>query len=173
MRWRARRTSRPARTRGPTGCRGPERSRQEGGAQPGEAAAVHFSDAEEERMTSFLKGSVSELTHDEYKRFWAMWVSFLAGWRGSNDVALVSNDVALVYLRTDCDRREEKVTEVLSAVRHFLVTVHRQDVGFLSLEIVRKAKLACKRSTDEVRDHQDAQEGNAIPPPSARRLWWP
>jgi hypothetical protein len=136
--------------------------------------AVHFTDAEEERMTSFLEGSVSDLTRDEYKRYWAMWVSFLTDWRDTNDVALKKLKTPtekakvvllfVVYLYTVCGRREEKVTEVLSAVRHFLVTVHQQDVGFLSLEIMRKAKQSCKRSTDEVRDHQDAQEGNAIIP---------
>ena len=136
--------------------------------------AVHFTDAEEERMTSFLEGSVSELTHDEYERSWAMWVGFLADWRKTDDVALKKLETPtekakvvllfVVYLYTVCGRREEKVTEVLSAVRHFLVTVHQQDVGFLSLEIMRKAKQSCKRSTDEVRDHQDAKEGNAIIP---------
>ena len=30
----------------------------------------------------------------------------------------------VVYLCTDCDRREEKVTGVLSAGRHFIVTEH-------------------------------------------------
>ena len=118
------------------------------GAQLGRAraVAVHFTDAEEERMTSFLEGSVSELTHDEYERSWAMWVGFLADWRKTDDVALKKLETPtekakvvllfVVYLYTVCGRREEKVTEVLSAVRHFLVTVHQQDVGFLSLEII-------------------------------------
>lgn len=142
----------------------------------GEAAVVagHFSIAEELRMTQFLEGSVGEHTHDDYKRFWAMWVDFLAVWRHTDDVALLKLGTPIekakvvllfvVYLYTDCDRREEKVTEVPSALRHFMVTEHKQDVGFLSLEIMRKAKQACKRSTGEVRDRQDAQEANAIIP---------
>lgn len=145
-----------------------------GGAPPQEAVGVRFSAEEERRMTSFLEGSVSELTLDDYQRHWALWVGFLADWRNSDDVALVELETPtekakvvllfVVYLYTDCNRREEKVTEVLSAVRHFLVTVHRQDVGFLSLEVMRKAKQACRRSTEEVRDRQDTQEANAIIP---------
>ena len=133
-----------------------------------------FSTAEEAKMTAFLEGSVSELTHDGYERSWELWVGFLWDWRGTKDVALKGVEAPIdkakvvllfvVYLYTDCDRREEEVTGVLSGVRHFLVTVHKQDVGFLSLEIMRKAKAACKRSTEEVREHQDAQEANAIIP---------
>ena len=67
-------------------------------------------------------------------RFWARWVGFLAEWRGTDDVALRRLEAPIekakvvllfvVYLYTDCDRREEKVTQVLSAVRHFMVTEH-------------------------------------------------
>ena len=147
-----------------------------------------FSAAEEAKMTAFLQGSVAELTHEGYERGWEIWVVFLWDWRGTKDVALTEVEAPIdkakvvllfvVYLYTDCDRREEEVTGVLSAVRHFLVTVHKQDVGFLSLEIMRKAKAACKRSPEEVREHQDDQEANTIIPfcleivLGMRRMFW-
>ena len=69
-------------------------------------------------MTLFLEGSISELTHDGYKRFWAMWVGFLVEWRGMDDVALWELGTPIeearvvllfvVYLYTDCDRREKE-----------------------------------------------------------------
>lgn len=140
---------------------------------PGGRAGL-FSATEEAEMSRFLAGSVAELTHDQYERFWRIWVEFLRDWRGTTDVALKEVEAPLdkakvvllfvVYLYTVCDRREEEVTGVLSAVRHFLVAEYKQDAGFLSLEIMRKARLACRRSTDEVRDHQDAKEANTILP---------
>ena len=136
--------------------------------------ASPFSAVEETKLAIFLRSSVGEQTHDGYANYWKIWKGFLWEWRGTADVALKEMETPLdkakvvllfmVYLYTVCDRREEEVTAVLSAVRHFLVTVHQQDVGFLSLEVMGKARQACRRSPDEVRDRQDAKEANTILP---------
>ena len=133
-----------------------------------------FTEAEEEEMSDFLCGSVSVLTGDSYERSWKLWLEFLWTWAASKDAALaeVKDDLVkakvvllfVMHLHSVGCKREEKVTEVLSALRHVLTVRYRVDVAFLDLDLLKKAKRACRRSPAEVRDHQDVQEANAILP---------
>lgn len=133
-----------------------------------------FTEEQEEEMSVFLRGSVSLLTADSYDRLFKMWEEFLWTWGSSKDVALVGvagdMDKAkvvllfVVHLHSVGCRREERVTEVLSAVRHTLTTRYMVPVAFLDLELLKKAKQACKRSPEEVRARQDEQEAHAILP---------
>ena len=133
-----------------------------------------FTELEEEEMSDFLRGSVSVLTADGYDRLWKLWVDFLWTWAASKDVALAKIEEDLVkakvvllfvmHLHSVGLRREERVTEVLSAVRHVLTRDFKVGVAFLDLELLKKARKACRRSPEEVRARQDEQEANAILP---------